>query len=74
MSLGSKAWANAELRFCISVLKGEVEVSRWSSKLQTVLYIKELLEFYGYVWQVRRLENWIHRVMRLRKRRQGACQ
>jgi hypothetical protein len=59
---GSLEWANAELRFCIATLKGEVETSSWKHRLQTVLVVKGYLLEYGYTWQAARIDNWIHRL------------
>ena len=61
---GSKEWANHELRYAIGVLQGKYIDSLPAGRLQIALYLKDLLEEYGYTWQVRRLENWIHRFQR----------
>jgi len=60
--LGSIEWANERLRFAIATLKGEVESSIWKRRLQTALIIKEELLSYGFTWQAKRIENWIHRL------------
>jgi hypothetical protein len=59
---GSVEWANAELSFAIQTLQGKQETSSWKHRLQTALVIKDLLEEYGYHWQVWVLECWIHRL------------
>ena len=61
---GSKEWANRELRYAIGVLQGKFVDSLPMGRLQIALYLKDLLAEYGYTWQVRRLENWIHRFQR----------
>jgi hypothetical protein len=60
--LGSKAWANDHLRYAISVLKGSSGmVASRDGILQTVLMLKEDLEDFGFWWQARIVEYWIHR-------------
>jgi len=60
--IGSKAWANSQLRFSIRILKGEIVRSTWAGRLQIVLYVKDRLLEYGFPWQAERIENWIHRL------------
>lgn len=54
--------ANDKLRFGIAVLKGEILASIWKRRLHLALIIKEGLLSNGYVWQARRIDNWIHRL------------
>ena len=63
--LGSKSWANDHLRYGISVCQGTSGmIATWDGYLQTVLMLKEDLLEYGYTWQARLLEYWIHRLQR----------
>jgi len=68
--IGSKGWANEQLRFAISVLEGKGVVATWKGRLQIALYVKDRLDEYGFWWQAMRIENWIHRLQpRLQPRR-----
>ena len=61
--LGSKEWANDHLRYGISVCQGKSGmIATRDGYLQTVLMLKEDLESFGYMWQARILEYWIHRL------------
>jgi hypothetical protein len=60
--IGSKEWANSQLRFSIRILKGEIMRSSWKGRLQLVLYIKKRLLEHGFTWQAKRIDNWIHRL------------
>ena len=63
--LGSKAWANSHLRYGISVCQGKSGlITTRDGYLQVVLVLKEDLLEYGYTWQARLLEYWIHRLQR----------
>lgn len=66
----NKDWANQKLRFAIATLQDES--SLWKGKLQFALSIKQELIDHGYVWQARRLENWIHRLQAQEKQKDQA--
>jgi hypothetical protein len=60
---GSVAWANAHLRYGISVLKGASGLKATDAGiLEVTLILKEDLLEYGYTWQARVLEYWVHRL------------
>jgi hypothetical protein len=65
---GSLEWANQTLRNAIGFLQEGARSQGgwlWNQRLAVVLiYKKELLEL-GYTWQAERIDNWIHRLMRL---------
>lgn len=58
------AWANDVLKFCISTLKGEIEVSKIDGRIATCLVLKRRLASRGFWWQVKVLDHWIHRAQR----------
>jgi hypothetical protein len=60
---GSKEWANSQLRFAIGELKDASEKSefQWKNSMLMVLIVKERLLEYGFTWQARVLEHWIHK-------------
>ena len=61
--LGSKAWANQHLKYGISICQCKSGmIATREGYLQTVLMLKDDLESFGYTWQVRILEYWIHRL------------
>lgn len=67
--LGSKEWANDQLKFGISELRTShlKSVFVWKNTMHLVLIIKEGLEDHDYVWQARVLEYWIHKYQKARR-------
>lgn len=61
---GSKPWANDQLRFAIHVLMGDNIVSRLPGRIHLALYIRDRLLEFGWIFQARILETWIHRAQR----------
>ena len=58
---GSRDWANEQLAFAISELRGQ---GRRRSKLALCIEIKRRLEDHGFWWQARTLNFWIHRLQK----------
>jgi hypothetical protein len=60
--IGSRDWANSQLRFVIAVLQDRVFRATWKGKLQMALIVRDRLLEYGFTWQAARVDNWIHRL------------
>jgi hypothetical protein len=58
----SKDQANRQLSFAIRILQGQICHQSWKGKLQIALIIRDRLLESGWVFQARRVENWIHRL------------
>jgi hypothetical protein len=61
IEIGSKEWADKQLRFSIRILQGHICRSSWKGRLQLALIVKERLLEHGYTWHAERVDNWIHR-------------
>jgi hypothetical protein len=57
----SKEDANKLLSFGIRLLQGKVCKSPRNEHIRLALILKERLEDYGFLWQARTLNYWIHR-------------
>lgn len=65
MIFGSKSWANSILRQNIKVCIADY--SDFPIYLQRTLEVKfniEILEDYGFVWQAKTLQYWLHKLYR----------
>lgn len=54
-------WANAQLRFAIRLLKGQICSQSFERAINDAISIKKRLHDAGYWWQANRIDNWIHR-------------
>jgi len=61
MSYATKEMANDQLRFALSVLRGEIVISQPKGRIQIALLIRDRLKDWGFWWQVRILEFHLHR-------------
>jgi hypothetical protein len=61
----SKDWANGYLRQAIALLQEGAKSNNfwlWNQRLAVAIMMKTELQGYGFVWQAKRVENWIHRL------------
>jgi len=68
----TKEWANNQLRYAILILQEKTMTSTPEGRIEVVLFIKRRLERYGYWWQAKRIDNWIHRYKKQLKERRNA--
>jgi hypothetical protein len=61
IEVGSKEWADKQLRFSIAILQGHICRSSWKGRLNLALIVKERLLEHGFTWHAERVDNWIHR-------------
>lgn len=54
-------WANETLSFAVRTLQGKIEISKVRGRIATALVLKRRLAQKGFWWQVKILDNWIHR-------------
>jgi len=68
--MGSKTWANDQLRLAIAILDDRIEGYRCpvSGRLADALTIMRNLREYGFWWQIRTLEFHIHRFQKNHKK------
>jgi len=55
-------WANETLSFIAKTAQGKIEVSKRKAKVATILMLKRRLAARGFWWQVKRADNWLHRL------------
>jgi hypothetical protein len=63
LSFGSQEWANDQLKYAIKELKDSHSKSEfcWAQTLRLALIVKERLLDYGWVWQAKIIDFWIHK-------------
>ena len=60
----TKEWANSQLSFVISLLRGDDLVCSRSFRLTVARLVKARLRHLGFWWQASRVQNWIRRFLR----------
>jgi len=66
VKFGTKEWANNQLRYAIRVLKGRAFRSTPEGRIEVALFIKRRLERYGFWWQAKEVDGWVHRYQKER--------
>ena len=71
--IGSNEWANGQVRYVIAELKASYFKSLfvWGHCLRLVLLVKDELLEYGFTWQAKVVDHWIHWYMRSRRQFKG---